>query len=99
MSGRPDRLDAAFHDSAKVRKFRSKLCARRSWPSVMDARVGGRGHGWACTPAGRWRIILVVPVVCDDAKGEFRLWLRCENPLCQCVGRGYAVRRHRPLYI
>jgi hypothetical protein len=48
---------------------------------------GGRGHRRACTPWDWWRIVLARTV----ARSEFRNFRhRCENPLYQQFGPGYA---------
>ena len=97
MSGRLGRLGAALIGHSARSSVEADARARVD--CLVDARFGGRGHGRACTPRDWWRIVLVGPVVRSDTQSEFRgLGHRCENPLHQWVGPGYAVRRHRPRY-
>jgi hypothetical protein len=52
---------------------------------------GGRGHRRACTPWDWWRIVLARTVARSDTQSEFRNFRhRCENPLYQQFGPGYA---------
>lgn len=82
---------SASKAAATAREFRSKLIRVRGLIVCGGRRVGGRGHGRTRTPWDWWGIVLVGPVLRNDAQsGVPGLGYRCET---RCAtGSGWAMR-------